>query len=360
MTASTIDVRSESQLGSESRNPVSAPRQRFHALDALRGLAIGLMVFVNWAGNYSLPTAFGHSEWHGITLADTVFPGFLVAMGTAMPYSTRTGWRRAVGRAIMLYLIGSALVSFRYGLPFQLTAGVLQLTGVAYLTTWLIMRLPRAAQTPVVAALLVAVSAAYLWAPLPGVEPGSFEPGTNVGEWFDAALGMGPHPENPHAWITAVGSVYVGVMAGRISRDNTGRERLVRLSLLGGSVLAIGLVAATLVPVNKYLWTPSFVLVTGGLTVLALVILALLVPSGSRGGPLRPLVLLGGHAIVIYIFSETIVARAHDVWLWPTLESIVTDRWGELVAAVAFPLGAVIVSIGLAWVMERLNIHIRL
>ncbi len=75
---------------------------RFYALDAFRGLTIALMVFVNWPGNWYLPGAFGHSEWSGLTLADTVFPGFLVAMGTAMPYATRTRWRNALGRTFKL------------------------------------------------------------------------------------------------------------------------------------------------------------------------------------------------------------------------------------------------------------------
>lgn len=342
------------------RRAAVPPPERFYALDALRGLAIGLMVFVNWAGNSSLPSAFGHSAWHGITLADVVFPGFLVAMGTAMPFSRRTGWRRAVGRAALLYLIGSALVSFKLGTPFQLSVGVLQLIGVTYLVTWLILRAPRSAQAPIVASILVLVTALYLWAPLPGVTPGSFEPGTNVGEWLDAALGMRPHPENPHAWLPAVGSVFLGVLAGQVSRESSGRGRIVQLTGLGAASLAVGVLLSPLVPVNKFLWTPTFVLVTGGLTILALVALALVIPAGSRGGPVRPLVILGGHAIVVYAFSETIIGRAHGVWIWPRLEPEISARWGELTAGFAFPLAAVALCLLLAWAMERLNIRIRL
>lgn len=340
--------------------PAAVRRERFYALDALRGLAIGLMVFVNWAGNWSLPPAFGHSEWHGLTLADTVFPGFLVAMGTAMPFASRTGWRRAFGRAILLYLIGSALVSYKYMQPYDLSVGVLQMIGVTYLFTWLIMRLPRPAQTAVVAALLAGVTAAYLWYPVPWVGSGSFEPGQNVGEWFDGLLGFAPHPENPHAWIAAIASVYIGVLAGRISKENAGMRRVGLLAALGGVTLALGLLLSLVVPLNKYLWTPSFVLVNGGIAVLTLVLLALLIPKGSKGGVFRPLVIMGGHAIVVYAFSETIVGRARDQWLWPTWEPIVTERWGELAAGISFPLGAVLACLLLAWVMERLDIHVRL
>lgn len=335
-------------------------RQRFYGLDALRGLAIGLMVFVNWAGNWSLPPAFGHAEWHGLTLADTVFPGFLVAMGTAIPYASRTGWRRVFGRAVMLYLIGSALVSYKYSEPFDLRVGVLQMIGVSYLLAWLVTRLPRIAQLPVVATLLAALTAAYLWFPVPGVGAGSFEPEANVGDWFDSLVGFTPHPENPHAWIAAVVSVFIGVLAGRISRENAGRRRLGLLGALGAGTLLPGLLLSTVVPLNKYLWTPSFVLVTGGIAVLTLVVLALAIPQGTRGGPLRPLVILGGHAIVVYAFSETIVGRARDQWLWPQWEPVVTERWGELAAGAAFPLAAVLVCLLLAWVMERLDIRVRL
>lgn len=333
---------------------------RFYALDALRGLAIGLMIFVNWPGNRSIPAPFTHSQWHGLTLADTVFPAFLVAMGTAMPFAQRTGWRRAFGRAAMLYLIGSALVSFKSGSPFQLTVGVLQLIAVTYLLSWLILRLPRIVQVPVVVLVLLGVSATYFWVTPPGVVPGSFEPGTNVGEWIDAWLGMSPHPENPHAWLPALGSVFIGVLAGQISLASTGRRRISLLAALGAGTLALGLLLRLVVPVNKFLWTPSFMLVTGGLAVLTLVVLAVLIPPRTKGGPLRPLVILGGHAIIVYAFSETVIARSHDVWFGPQFEHFVWERWGEMAGSVAFPAGAVLASLLLAWLMERLRIHIRL
>lgn len=344
-----------------SPTPASAaPRQRFYALDALRGLAIGLMVFVNLAGNHALPPTFEHSEWHGLTLADTVFPGFMVAMGTALPYATRAGWRRVVGRAILLVLIGSALVSYESSEPFDLTVGVLQMIGVAYLLTWFVTRLPRVAQSPVVALLLIGVTAAYLWYPVPPLGGGSFEPAMNVGDWFDAQIGFAPAPENPHAWLPGVGSVFIGVLAGRISREHTGWRRVARLGALGGATLLAGLLLGTVVPINKYLWTSSFVLVTGGIAVLALLVLALVTPPRSKGGPVRPLVVLGGHAIVVYAFSETVVARARAEWLWPTWEPVVTERWGEVAAGAAFPLGAVLACLLLAWAMELLDIHVRL
>lgn len=317
------------------------------------------MVFVNLAGNSALPPTFAHAEWHGLTLADTIFPGFLVAMGTAMPFATRVGWKRAVGRSIMLYLIGSALVSFKYGLPFDLYPGVLQMIGVSYLLTWLIMRLPRPAHLPVVAGLMLAITAAYLWLEVPGVPAGSFGPDVNLAHWFDALLGFEPAPENPHAWIPAIGSVFIGVLAGQISKENAGWRRIGLLSVLGGSTLLLGLLLSLVVPINKYLWTPSFVLVTGGIAVITLVVLALIIPRGSKGGPLRPLVILGGHAIVVYAFSETVLARLHYAW-WPQWEDVISERWGELAAGIAFPLCAVLVCLLLAWVMERLDIRIRL
>ena len=338
----------------------SAQPARFYALDALRGLSIGLMVFVNWAGNWSLPEQLRHAEYSGLTIADTVFPAFLVAMGTAIPYATRTGWRRAFGRAIMLILIGSALVSYHYGQPYDLTVGVLQLIGVTYLLAWLVTRLPRLVQLPLVAAVLIGVTAAYLGYEVPGIGAGSFEREANLGDWVDSLLGFAPHPENPHAILSAFGTVFIGVLAGRISRDFKGWGRLGMLTVLGAGTLGLGLALAGVVPITKYLWTPSFALVTGGIAVLALVVLALLIPRRSKGGPLRPLVVLGGHAIVVYAFSETVVARAHGEWLWPHWEPIVTERWGELAAGVAFPAGAVLACLVLAWAMELLRIRVRL
>lgn len=342
---------------------VSTPARpaRFWALDAVRGLSIVMMIMVNWPGNDSLPAPFHHTEWSGLSLADCVFPAFLACMGAAMPLATRTGWRRAFGRAIMLYLIGAALVSFRDESQFDMGVGVLQLTAVAYLLTWLILQLPPMAERAVVALILVAVTLAYLYASPDGVVAGSFEQGTTIGEWLDYHLGFDAHPENPHAVLPAVLTVYAGVLAGRVIKGTAGARRLIHLALLGGAVLAAGGVLSLIVPVNKYLWTPSFALVTGGLTILAIAAAALLVPPGSKGGPLlRPFVLVGGHAIVVYAFSEAIVSRSLRQWIWPDLDPIVTERWGESWAALMFPLAAVLTAILLAWVMERLNIHVRL
>lgn len=347
--------------GQEPAPPARPPR--FYALDALRGLAIALMVFVDWAGNWSLPPDFAHSDWNGLTLADTVFPGFLLAMGTAMPFATRTGWRRAFGRAILLYLIGSAIVSYKYGEVMDLYPGILQMIGVSYLITWLLTRLPRPVHVVLVTALLAGIAAAYLWYAAPGVPPASLDnPDVNLANWFDGLLGFAPEPENPHAWIPAVGTVYLGYWAGTIAKATSGWRRPALLTGLGGVTLVLGLALSTVLPLNKYLWSVSFVLVNAGISLFALVAMSLVIPRRSKGGPLRPLVILGGHAIVVYCVSETIIGHGRDVWewAWPTWEPIVTERYGELAAGVAYPLGGVLVCLLLAWVMERLDIRVRL
>lgn len=347
-----------------SATPQATPAKppRFYALDAFRGLTIALMVFVNWPGNWYLPGAFGHSEWSGLTLADTVFPGFLVAMGTAMPYATRTSWRNALGRTFKLFMLGCVLVSYKYMVPMDIyPAGILQMTAIAYLLVWLVTRTPRYVQWSIMAVFFLGITAAWLWYSPAGVPAGSFTQDANLADWFDTTvLGIGANPENPHGWIQAASSVYIGYLAGEISRATSGLRRIGWLATLGAGTLILGVVLAVVIPLNKYLWTPSFVLVTGGIAVLELVLLALIIPASSKGGLLRPLVVLGGHAIVVYAFSETIVGRAHNVWLWPYWEPLVTERFGELFAGALFPAIAVLVCFVLAYVMEKLDIHVRL
>ncbi len=334
---------------------------RFYALDAMRGFTIGLMVFVNWAGNWYLPAAFGHSEWDGLTLADTVFPAFLVAMGTAMPYATRTSWRSALGRTFKLFMLGCVLVSYKFMVPMDIyPAGILQMTAIAYLLVWLVTRLPNYAHWTIMGVFFLGITAAWLWFSPQGLPAGSFDEGANLADWFDGVLGIGPNPENPHGWIQAASSVYIGYLAGSISRAMTGLRRIGWLAILGACTLVLGIMLGTVIPFNKYLWTPSFVLVTGGIAVLELVVLALIIPPKSKGGPLRPLVVLGGHAIVVYAFSETIIGRARDVWIWPYWEPIVVERFGEVFAGALFPALGVLACFVLAYVMEKLNIHVRL
>src|SRR5436305_4936891 len=144
--------------------------RRIEALDALRGLAIALMIFVNNPGDHdAMPSQFVHADWHGFRLAELVFPLFLFSAGISMALSRRSGGARPIlRRTLLLVLIGCVLVSVKYRHPAPST-GTLQLIAGASLLAWMARRwLSRRRQVAAAAAVLIAVWIGFTitgWAP---------------------------------------------------------------------------------------------------------------------------------------------------------------------------------------------------
>src|SRR5437870_676356 len=123
--------------------PARPRRERVVALDLFRGLMVAVMVIVNFegSGHHVLP-GLAHAPWNGLTFADIVFPGFLVAMGAAMALGTREPrWGRVVRRSAALFGLGFGLNIFpNFDLAHVHTMGVLQRIAVCYLLASVLLR----------------------------------------------------------------------------------------------------------------------------------------------------------------------------------------------------------------------------
>lgn len=305
---------------------VGAPRHlRLGCLDALRGLAIGLMVFVNLRGSDAVPLQLRHSAWDGFTVADAVFPMFLFAVGAAMTLSSRTTeLRPAAWRTVKLFAVGSLLSSLQRGdLPHP-ALGVLQHIAVASFLACLLLRLPPRRQVVVMVLGLAAMSIA----------------GSVVG-WGPPHAG-GFTPEGPQSWLGSVASIWFGVVAGRIVTTSEGTAR--RLQLLGWSawLLVTGVALGAFVPINKPMWTPSFALVGAGVACAVLAAVDV-VPDAVT----RPLRALGTNAIVTYVVAETALWGLRNVA-------------GGLVPPLVFPSLALAVLLATAVVLDRRGVRVRL
>src|SRR3954469_8583336 len=239
--------------------------RRLHGVDVLRGLAVVGMLLVDNRGNGAIALQLRHAEWNGLHLADVVFPVFLLLVGVSMPFSRRADRpRAALLRVLELGALGWLVVAAKYG-PGTVGAGVLGHIAGAYLLCWLLLRLPRRAQPVVAGAALAGLS---VLSAVAGAAPGH-----SWGQWLDDAAGLSFSAEAPHAFLGSAVTVYLGVLAGRALQSATGRTLLLRLTGGGALLMVAGLLLAPLVPLNKRLWSPSFVLVTAGI---ALVVLAAL------------------------------------------------------------------------------------
>lgn len=262
------------------------PASRISSIDALRGLTVAAMLLVNDAGDWShVYPWLEHAEWHGATPADFIFPFFLLIVGIsiqlALGAKIEAGAPAApMARAVLvrgarIFVLGLALhgaaALLLHDRAFRLP-GVLQRIGICFTVAGLIaIYVPRArAQWAVLAAILLGY-----WALL--TAGGSLAPDLNLADRIDTALlgrlayefnpatGLAHDPEGLLSTLPSLGTVLLGMRAGAWLRARDLRALLVA----GVAAMVLGGLWSLVLPLNKQLWTSSFVLWMGGLGMLA-------------------------------------------------------------------------------------------
>jgi predicted acyltransferase len=344
---------------------VKAPHQHLASLDAFRGMTIAAMIVVNNPGSWNAVFApLTHADWNGCTLADLVFPFFIFIMGVALAFAlgrrvdrgqdVHNLLARIGGRAAALVVLGLVLNAAAAYPAFSSMRipGVLQRIGLVYLLAAVIAIYARPWQQAIaVVTLLLGHWAVLGLVPLPGVLA-AYDQQHNVAGVIDQAV-FGTHiltrtgdPEGILGTLPAVGTALLGLFAGaRLRREQSAGEpggpgspvspnspgspgspgpRGRWLVTAGLALLAIGLVWGRILPVNKSLWTGSFVAVTAGLAALLLAVFHRLIDFDAhrahRGHPghrlwARPFTWLGFNPLAIYFLSE-LVGHVLDLpWL---------------------------------------------
>ncbi len=306
---------------------------RLLSLDTLRGLDVAFMILVNTAGDgrASYPQ-LRHSVWNGFTLTDLVFPLFLFIMGMSMALSFHSRFAKGVAkreiavqilrRSAVIVLIGLVLNALPgFHLDTLRYCGVLQRIGICYLIAGFVLLYMgvRGAAGVAVAALL------GYWllmtrVPVPGFGmPGAhvpvLDPMGNLAGYLDRLIIPVAHryrhsfydPEGVLSTIPAIGTTLLGVLTTawlRGKRVSEGRK------LAGLAVASVVLIAAALLwahsfPLNKRLWTSSYVLFTGGIGMGLFALFAWVLDRKHWLRPsAKPFVILGTNALTAYIFSE--------------------------------------------------------
>jgi predicted acyltransferase len=314
---------------------VKAPHQHLASLDAFRGMTIAAMIVVNNPGNWNAVFApLTHADWHGCTLADVVFPFFIFILGAAMAFAlgqrldrgqdvrnvlARIGWRAAA--LVVLGLVLNAAAAYPAFSSMRIP-GVLQRIGLVYLLAAVIAIYAKPWQRAiVVVALLLGHWAMLALVPLPGVL-GAYGQQHNVAGVIDQAV-FGRHiltrtgdPEGILGTLPAVGTALLGLFAGaRLRRPASPGSSDRSLVAAGLALLAVGLVWGRILPVNKSLWTGSFVAVTSGLAALLLAVFHQLIDAGGHRRWARPFLWLGFNPLAVYFLSE-LVGHVLDLpWL---------------------------------------------
>ena len=266
------------------------PTRRLQSVDALRGLTVAAMLLVNDAGDWShVHPWLEHADWHGCTPADFVFPFFLFIVGVSIGLSlvpqleagadARELRRKAGWRGLRIVLLGLGLSAVAWltigGGHAYRPMGVLQRVGVCFALGALVAVRWRTARAQWA---LIAVILLGDWALL--AAGGSLEPDANLADridsWllgshaylYDAASGRGRDPEGLLSTLPALATVLLGLRAAAWVRSGA-----MRSLLLGGALaMAAGAAWSGVLPLNKQLWTSSYVLWTGGAAMLALAV----------------------------------------------------------------------------------------
>lgn len=338
--------------------PTGRMNGRSVALDWMRGLAVGGMIVVVSPGAWEhVHPLLSHAAWHGWTPADLVFPAFLFCVGAALgrPFMRAeprpmTGgvWLKALRRAALLIAIGLALNSLPDLDPERLRIpGILQRIAVCYLLALAVCAAAlrggrfRTAWIVYAAVILLAAYGLILaFAPTPGFGAGRLDPVGAFPAWMDriiftpahmwsqgAAEGFGVayDPEGLLSSLPATVNVLVGVLAARLIVGERKPRARWMFAALSAVLIGAGLALDPVMPINKPLWTPTFALLTSGLSLAVFVVLDWASDRRAAvvaGAPLR---IMGGNAMLAFILSQ-LMGVAGALALLPGGQSL--QGWG--------------------------------
>ncbi|MDX3775040.1 heparan-alpha-glucosaminide N-acetyltransferase domain-containing protein [Chromatiaceae bacterium AAb-1] len=363
--------------------------QRMLALDVLRGITITAMILVNNPGSWQ--HVYGpllHAEWHGWTVTDLIFPFFIFIVGMSLQLSMqrqqflprRQVMRAAAVRALKLFALGLFLALFYYNFRDPAFSwleqrlgnirwlGVLQRIGIVYLCSVLIVLY---CGTRGRIFWLVAVCAVYLlgmWY-MPYRDSfgnqfaGLLEFGNHFSAWLDQAVLGAQHvyyrkatpfafdPEGLFTTLPAIASCLSGVLVAQYLQSEQTQVQKIRMLLLCGliAVLAAEFWHGVL-PINKSLWTPSFVLLSSGYACIALAACIWLCDVKGYRLWSAPFVVFGANAILFFMFAGVaarilmmipVAEGSLHSWLY---NSVFQPAFGNLNGSLAFALCFLLIS----------------
>jgi predicted acyltransferase len=378
--------------------------ERLLSLDLLRGLTIGFMILVNNNGDGGRAYwALKHAVWNGFTPTDLVFPTFLFLVGISTVLSTASRLARGatrqslflhtLRRAVILFLLGIVVNSFPYfHLHTMRFYGVLPRIAICYLivaTLYIFSPGWRSKVTLAVAAL-VGYWILMRFVPVPGYGTPTHEiplldPYANLTAWIDRHIFSASHlyeqtrdPEGLLSTLPALATTLLGLLTGVWLRTTHTLVRKARTIAIAGAIcVLLGGLWNLSFPINKRLWTSSYVLFAGGLSLLLLALAIWIVDvrsskqshpeAGTRSSIFTPLLVFGTNAITAYVLSELLASAIDNIrtgpgvnlqqTLYRSIHSVVPDA---AFASLLYSLGFVLVCWLVVYPLYRQKIFIKI
>ncbi len=387
---------STSKITARESKPI---KKRLMSLDALRGfdmfwilggegLFVALLLLTGWSGWQWFDGQMHHSQWHGFTFYDVIFPLFIFLSGVALglspkrldklPLAQRMPlYRHAIKRLGLLIILG-VLYNHGWGTgapvdPEQVRyASVLARIGFAwFIGAMLVWHTSMRTQIISAITILIGYGLLQLYVPFPNGQAGQFTQAGSINAYIDTLLLPGISyqnrpldPEGILSTIPAVVNGLIGVFVGQylvkeqaaISKFSGEWVKVISLVLFGALFLALGWQVDVVIPVNKDLWTSSFVLVTSGWSIILLAVFYSLVDVLKWQRWSFVFVVIGTNAIIIYLASSLMNWHYFAQSLFGGAVNAAPQSWQQLLAVISL---LAVQWLALLWLYQR-KIFIRI
>jgi predicted acyltransferase len=364
--------------------------ERLSSLDAFRGLTIAGMILVNNPGSWTHVYApLRHADWHGWTPTDLVFPFFLFIVGVSISFSfsrrleqsmEKPGlYSKLFKRTLILFALGIFLTLIpRFNFATLRIPGVLQRIALCYLfASLLFLKTGTKWRSITVVFILAVYWLTMKLVPVPGFGPGILEYEGNLCAFIDSKLLAGHlykpgfDPEGILSTLPAVATTLLGTLTGDWLRSSKSVLQKTAGLFIGGIVLIVsGLLLHPLFPINKQLWTSTYVIFSAGAALLVLGICYWLIEGMLLKKWAVPFLIFGTNAIAVYVGSSLMakltglirISSEGSVLSFKTLvyTHLLVPWAGNLNGSLVYPLILILIWIGITLPLYRKKIFIKI
>ncbi len=367
---------------------------RVISLDVFRGITVAAMILVNNPGSWSsIYWPLKHSDWNGCTPTDLIFPFFLFIVGVAIVCALNNLKHTIPPKQLINKILKRGFIIIGLGLFLNLfpyfdfahvrIPGVLQRIGVVYIVcAILFLKTTRQTQYFIFWLLIIGYYLLMTFVPVPDFGRSNLDKETNLAAWVDRLILTQNHtwkqtvtwdPEGVLSTLPALASGVFGMIVGCIvtAEKKASLESTLRLIYHGIIAIILGICFNFFFPLNKSLWTSSFVLFTSGLATVCFSILYWLIDVKKYKIGVQFFLVFGLNAITVF-FGSAIIAKLLNIpWLEKNGETIGAKQWlyqtffipyfnNPYLASLAGALTFVFIWYGVLWVMSKKNVFIKI
>ncbi len=355
------------------------PNKRMASLDAFRGFTVIAMILVNTpvTEDYVF-SPLEHSPWNGVTFADYIFPFFVFIVGISitLSYSKLLSKsipklkiiEKTVKRALIIFFLGIFLGLFpEFDFSEVRVPGVLQRIALVFLvcallylnTTW-------KQQAWIGAGLLVLYWALMSLIPVPGIGVGVLEPGQNLAAWIDSLVIPGKmwqgtwDPEGILGTLPAIATGISGMLIGHILTSNgMNRERkIIWIFCAGFLSFGLGTAWGWVFPLNKNLWSSSYVMYTSGLAAMVFALFSFFIDELGYTRWAKVGVVFGLNAITAYVIGAMLPALFELIQGWYLQTFIYGSEWPEF-ASLIWAISVCLVCYIIVYILYKKRVFIK-